>query len=375
VSVIAGFTLQRFLWGVGTLAAVFVATRIPHTISIFLLAALIAFGAAPLTYHLERRMPRTLAISLVYLLLLLGITVVILLVVPAAISQAQTILALMPAQLDRLHVLVDQASAHLQGRFGRPFGIGLQRGRDLINLQINAHIETATATAFSWLGNWLVNAATSFFIFVSALVLSAFFLSRSEAMADGFRMLFPANRRHLADEFENEVARVFGGFVAGQFGLCVLAGTLVWAVLTMMHVPFAVLIGVVTAVGYAVPFFGMAVVQIFAALLAIPMGFSTVLWVTAIIFFIARVIDTIVAPKVMSESVGVSPIVVMFAVFAGGELFGLSGLVLGIPAAALMKSLWKIYSRARADSQLSISQENRVLSALEAEIERGTTPV
>lgn len=371
----AAFTLQRLLWGVGILAAIFVAMRIPHTIAIFLLAALIAFGAAPLTYRLERRMPRALAISLVYALLLLGITVVIILVVPAAISQAQTLLGLMPAQIDRVQLLLDQVSAQLQGRFGRPFGIGLQNGRDLLSAHLNAHIETATATAFSWLGSWLVNAVTSFFIFISALVLSAFFLSRSEAVAEGFQMLFPANRRHLADEFENEVARVFGGFVAGQFALCVLAGTFVWSALTLMHVQFAVLIGVVTAVGYAVPFFGMAVVQVFAALLALPMGFSTVLWVTAIIFIIARVIDNLIAPKVMSESVGVSPIVVMFAVFAGGELFGLTGLVLGIPAAALMKSLWKIYRRAQADSQLSVSQENRVVSALEVEVERGTAHV
>jgi predicted PurR-regulated permease PerM len=48
-------------------------------------------------------------------------------------------------------------------------------------------------------------------------------------------------------------------------------------------------------------------------------------------------------PKVMSESVGVSPIVVMFAVFAGGELFGLPGLLLGIPAAALAKVAWRFF--------------------------------
>ncbi|MBV8748526.1 MAG: AI-2E family transporter, partial [Candidatus Eremiobacteraeota bacterium] len=48
----------------------------------------------------------------------------------------------------------------------------------------------------------------------------------------------------------------------------------------------------------------------------------------------------LLVPKIMSESIGVSPITVMFAVFAGGELFGLPGLVLGIPAAALLKVLF-----------------------------------
>ena len=57
----------------------------------------------------------------------------------------------------------------------------------------------------------------------------------------------------------------------------------------------------------------------------------------------ARVADSVLVPKIMSESVGVSPIGVMFAVFAGGELFGIPGLLLGIPAAALVKVLFKYF--------------------------------
>jgi predicted PurR-regulated permease PerM len=65
--------------------------------------------------------------------------------------------------------------------------------------------------------------------------------------------------------------------------------------------------------------------------------------VTVEIFLIARLADNLLVPKVMSESVGVSPIGVMFAVFAGGELFGIPGLLLGIPAAALIKVLFKYF--------------------------------
>jgi predicted PurR-regulated permease PerM len=68
-----------------------------------------------------------------------------------------------------------------------------------------------------------------------------------------------------------------------------------------------------------------------------------VIWVNVIVFVVARVSDNLLVPKVMSESVGVSPIVVMFAVFAGGELFGLPGLLLGIPAAALAKVAWRFF--------------------------------
>jgi predicted PurR-regulated permease PerM len=66
----------------------------------------------------------------------------------------------------------------------------------------------------------------------------------------------------------------------------------------------------------------------------------------------ARVSDNLLVPKIMSDSVGVSPIVVMFAVFAGGELFGLPGLLLGIPAAALAKVAWRFFRARTQESEV-----------------------
>ena len=68
-----------------------------------------------------------------------------------------------------------------------------------------------------------------------------------------------------------------------------------------------------------------------------------ILWVQVIMFVMARVSDNVLVPKIMGDSVGVSPIGVMFAVFAGGELFGIPGFLLGIPAAALIKILWRYF--------------------------------
>jgi predicted PurR-regulated permease PerM len=100
----------------------------------------------------------------------------------------------------------------------------------------------------------------------------------------------------------------------------------------------------VCAIGYGVPFFGMIVAQVIAAALAIPQGTGMVAYVTIGIFVIARIADSVLVPKIMADAVGVSPIGVMFAVFAGGELFGLWGLILGIPAAALVRVLFTYFA-------------------------------
>lgn len=68
------------------------------------------------------------------------------------------------------------------------------------------------------------------------------------------------------------------------------------------------------------------------------------LWVQVVMFGMARVSDMVLVPKIMGTTIGVSPIGVMFAVFAGGELFGFWGLIFGIPVAALIKILWRYLS-------------------------------
>jgi hypothetical protein len=104
---------------------------------------------------------------------------------------------------------------------------------------------------------------------------------------------------------------------------------------------FALLLGILCGIAYAVPFIGQVFAQVLAVVLAAPQGGQMVIWVSLIVFGVARFADNLLVPKIMSEAVGVSPIVVMFSVFAGGELFGVAGLLLGIPAAALIKVAWQ----------------------------------
>jgi predicted PurR-regulated permease PerM len=141
----------------------------------------------------------------------------------------------------------------------------------------------------------------------------------------------------------NELVDVFGHFVSGQALLCAIVGAAVWVALAPTHFGFPLIVALICAIGYAIPFVGMIAAQIVAALLAVPQGTGMVVWVTVAIFVIARVADNILVPKVMAQSVGVSPITVMFAVFAGGELFGIPGLILGIPAAALIRVLFRYF--------------------------------
>jgi predicted PurR-regulated permease PerM len=92
-----------------------------------------------------------------------------------------------------------------------------------------------------------------------------------------------------------------------------------------------------------VPYLGVVVAVFVGLLLGLAQSGRMALITALVIFGVTRIADYLLVPKVMSESVGISPIAIIFAVFAGGELFGLWGLLLAIPGAALFKVLWNLW--------------------------------
>jgi predicted PurR-regulated permease PerM len=319
----------------------FVAVHIPRTISIFLIAAFIAFGAAPLVQRLERLMPRNAAIAVVYLGLVGALVILALVIIPTTYAQ---IIVLVGHTSD--YVIASQDGvAHLEVFLRERLG-------DRVALptfgQLQAEVGDRVGAMFSVtlmsIGTILLGTVNAFLVGASALILSVFLLTRGRSVRGGVLALLPTSRRAKTNALIVEVTSIFGHFVAGQLALCAIVGAAVWAVLAPSHFGFALLVAVVCALGYAIPFFGMIVAQIVAAALAVPQGTTMVIYVTVAIFVIARIADSVLVPKIMGDAVGVSPIGVMFSVFAGGELFGLWGLILGIPAAALVRVLFTYFA-------------------------------
>jgi len=105
---------------------------------------------------------------------------------------------------------------------------------------------------------------------------------------------------------------------------------------------FAVLLAIVAAVCYAIPYVGVVIAAVAGFLLGLLSSWKVGVLVAIIIMVTSKIADFAV-PKIMGDNVGVSPIAIIFAVFAGGELFGFWGLILGIPAAAVFKVIWTLW--------------------------------
>ncbi|MGZ3528029.1 MAG: AI-2E family transporter [Vulcanimicrobiaceae bacterium] len=322
-------------------AALWFAARIPRTMTIFVIAAFIASAARPIVRNLEaRKISRGWAIAIIYALLILGAVVSALIILPLTFAQLQVLVANIPSYLqtaqDWTTHIQDVIRSHFPNANLPPQLLDI---RHLGSERVNAIFSATLAS----LGALALNLATALFVVLSALILSFFFLLNDRQLAEGFASLFPARHRETAKALATEIVQVFGGFIAGQVIVSAITGAAIAALTAIFGFKFALLLGLVSALAYAVPIVGMLVAHALGLVVAAPQGIVMVLIVQVVLFVVARISDNVLVPKIMGGSVGVSPIAVMFAVFAGGELFGLPGLILGIPAAALIKLLWRYF--------------------------------
>ncbi|HEY9181420.1 MAG TPA: AI-2E family transporter [Candidatus Baltobacteraceae bacterium] len=363
------FSARRRVWmtiAVLVIAALalWFATRIPKTIAIFVIAAFIASAVYPVSeWLMQRRVPRMWAIGLVYAFLIFVTIVLLVIIVPMTIDQIRILVQNSPTYLNGAQSWLQSVNTALQSHFPHA-GIPVLNVQQLGSQRV-AELLTVTVTS---LGAFAINIATGFFIAFSAIILSFFFLLNPQRLAEGFAGFFPPSKRATARKLSSEAAAVFGGYIAGQVIVSAITGIVIAIVTALLGFKFALLIGIVSAIGYAIPIVGMLVAQIVALGLSAPQGAFTIVVVQVVMFGMARISDNVLVPKIMGGTVGVSPITVMFAVFAGGELFGLPGLILGIPAAAIAKLVWKYFLGPWLHGQIDAVDEEQPqpLTVLEA---------
>ena len=335
---------RKIFIGIAAVAVVAAAwifmAHIPRTVTIFLIAAFIAFGVQPVVRRLENRLPKPVAIAMVFTVLLLIVIVSLVIIVPLTVGQLQVLGNNLPAYIADVQGWTSAFERWLQGRIP---GLRIPPNAFDVGSLGSAQLSTLATGTLSSLGAIAIGTATAFFVAFSAIVLSFFFLLNDTQISEGFAAMFPADRRETARKLASEITDTFGSYISGQVVVCAITGIAITVLCAIVGFKFSLIIGIVAAVGYAIPVVGMVIAQAIAIVLCAPQGGWMILWVQLIMFGIGRISDNVLVPRIMGSSVGVSPIGVMFAVFAGGELFGIPGLLLGIPAAALIKILWRYF--------------------------------
>jgi predicted PurR-regulated permease PerM len=153
--------------------------------------------------------------------------------------------------------------------------------------------------------------------------------------------LVPLTKRKSFLSVCTEIDRYVSAFVRGQAIVCTILFALYAVGLWIIGVDLWLLLAAISGFGNIIPYVGFMCGIILSSLMALVTfgDFAHLVWVWVVYGIVQALEGTVITPKVVGESVGLSPLVVILALFAGGQLFGLLGIFLAIPAAAALRVL------------------------------------
>lgn len=131
---------------------------------------------------------------------------------------------------------------------------------------------------------------------------------------------------------------IFFSYIAGQLLDAFVIGIITSIAMSIMHVKYAVLLGFLIGLFNIIPYFGAIIAVTFSIIVTIfTGGFAQAIWVAIIIIVLQQIDANIINPKILGNSLNLSPILVIFAVTVGGSYFGILGMFLGVPIVAFIK--------------------------------------
>lgn len=310
----------------------------------FVLAIVLAFVIEPAVHFFEaRRIPRLGAILLVYLGASLLVAALLFWLIPGLVRQLTVLAAALPGLAAQVQALL----AEMQARY-------TQAG---LPAQIRQVLDGAIARAENDLLTFIQSILSGLFGAVSAVVtlllapFLAFYLLRDrESIRAWVLSVLPVSTRGETLRALAEVNQVLTGYIRGQLLVTLTVGTLVGVATYLLGLPFSAILGVIAGVTDIIPYFGPVIGAIPAVSLALLRSPLLAAETVIALFAIQQVDSIFITPRFVGGNVGLHPLVVIFSLLAGAELFGLAGILVAVPLVAIGKVLLKhLFAKMVAD--------------------------
>lgn len=322
---------KRFWWGSILLGVLAFLYRVRTVLTPFLFAILIAYILYPVVVSVEKRgASRIVSILVVYAFfgIFLGVTFYV--AVPNLLRDLEEIARKLPEQAYQLEDLGFDAvdffrRIQLPGTLRDGLAILMER------------VQVATESLAGRLMQVVMSVFTNIIALLISPVLAFYFLRDHQAMRENVVRYVPAQYRGDALYVMKEINYVLNGFFRGQILVCLFVGLFIYGGLYFLGIPYALFIGFLAGVFDIIPYFGPILGFVPAAALALSKSPLTVLWVLLLFVSANQIENAVISPKLIGDRVGLHPLVVIFAVFVGGDLMGILGMLLAIPIAAIIR--------------------------------------
>jgi len=346
----------RFLWVILCIVALYFAViKITPLIYPFIISLIIAIIVnRPVTNLTERlRFPRWLSVTVVLLLLLLIVTGVITLVINTTVNEIGNLVKLLP----RLSV---EFTGYIQNFLAHDFIANLYHRFQFFYTQLDLNSQTTIDSnvkealhtisnsfqtiivgALSGINAFLLSLPSLGTVFVISL-LGAFFLSKDFYLwKSRMHKILPTGVNHRMDQIVLDLRSALVGFLKAQLTLISITAAIVIIGLLLLRVEYAITIGLLTGLVDLLPYLGTGTVFVPWIIFLFFKGQYGLVVGLSVLYGIVVIFRQIIEPKIVAESVGLDPLLTLVALFAGLELFGVLGLIIGPVSLVIINALVK----------------------------------
>jgi predicted PurR-regulated permease PerM len=354
--------LRRLQWTALGLGALWLLWLLAPVLTPFVIAAMLGWLGDPLVDRLERTgRSRNTSVALVFSGMALVVTIVLVLLVPLIERQIATLISSLPHYRDWL---LRTAIPWLETRTRMEISTWLDFNH-LVEL-VRTNWERAGGVATTLLG-YLSRSGFAILGLVANIallpVLTFFFLRDWDLLIERVGSLIPRAHLEVVSRLARESSDVLGAFLRGQFLVMIILGVMYGLGLWGVGLDLGILIGIIAGLLTFVPYLGPASGIILGCIAAlVQYGDWQHIAGVLIVFGIGQVIESYwLTPKLVGDRIGLHPAAVIFAVLAGGQLFGFLGMLLALPIAAVANVLLRYAEQRYTHSRLYAGKQAPVV--------------
>lgn len=334
---------------------------IGYTLSSVMIAIIFAYIIDPIVNYLERKgVKRQFGVIIVYISAILIFGILIVSVIPKTINEVSNLLTSLPGMVD---TLIREFNNFLSNVFAK-FNIELPK--NFINIyketnpKVNGNVETpqivsnildsikgtindlivkAQGSLMGSLSNViskLYGFLTSAFRLVLIIIFSFYFSVDKERFLLKVKKAIPNKHREDISYLTSNIDTALQQFIRGRMLMAIFVGVLTMVYLLVLRVDFAIIIGLITCIADIIPFIGPFLGCAPAVLFAFMDSPMKALWVLILFVIVQWVENNILAPKLIGDSTGLNPLVILISIIIGGGIFGVWGMVISVPLTSII---------------------------------------
>lgn len=328
------------------LLLIFVAPKLIAFFLPFVIGYVIALIANPVVKFLEKRLKIVRRHgSAIVIIVVLALTIgAIYLIISVLVRESVSFIADLPNLYETLNLQVKEVQDNLQVVY-KAFPVGLQRFIDNlgnnIGTYVNTFVQKMELPSISDAGLLVKNAAEFLFMMIITIMSAYFFIAERERMSIQLKKFIPESWgdkiRMIADNFK----LAFGGYFKAQIKIMFVITFILFLGFEIMNIGYSILLALGIAFLDFLPFFGTGAVLWPWAVVELVTGNYVRAVVLLIIYFICQVVRQILQPKLVGDSIGISPMETLIFMYVGYKIKGLLGIILGIPIGMIIVNFYK----------------------------------